>query len=85
MNFLREAGRTILEDDNSYKFILIDKNSSRKATQRINNTIQTSTILNQAPSVNLNNSNNTNANITVNNSNNNNSVPVMPVTNKEPG
>lgn len=28
MNFLREMGRSVEEDDNSYKFILIDKNSA---------------------------------------------------------
>lgn len=33
MNFLREAGRSIKDDDNSLKFILIDKNS-RKSSSR---------------------------------------------------
>lgn len=30
MNFLHETGRSLEEDDNSYKFILIDKNSRLK-------------------------------------------------------
>jgi hypothetical protein len=31
MNFLREAGRSIRDDDNSLKFILIDKNARKNA------------------------------------------------------
>ena len=41
MNFLREAHRSIKEDDNnSYKFILIDKNANRNnnnKTKQLNN------------------------------------------------
>ncbi len=38
MNFLREAHRSIKEDDNnSYKFILIDKNANRNKNNNNNN------------------------------------------------
>ncbi len=40
MNYLREVGRSIKDDDNSHKFILIDKNArkaSSSANQHINN------------------------------------------------
>ena len=36
MNFLREAHRSIKDDDNSYKFILIDKNATRSKNKSSN-------------------------------------------------
>ena len=41
MNFLREKGRSIQQDDNSYKFILIQKNNST-LTKLANSTSSTS-------------------------------------------
>ena len=41
MNFLREAHRSIKDDDNSYKFILIDKNATRMATTNTNSKTST--------------------------------------------
>ena len=41
MNFLRETGRSIQQDDNSYKFILIQKNNSTR-TNLANSTSSTS-------------------------------------------
>ena len=38
MNFLRESGRSIQQDDNSYKFILIQKNNSTRTTNLANST-----------------------------------------------
>lgn len=43
MNFLREIGKSIEEDDNSYKFILIDKNSRMTNKHNSNNTSNTTT------------------------------------------
>jgi len=47
MNFLRESGRSIQQDDNSYKFILIQKNNSTRTSNLANLTNNsTSTIVN---------------------------------------
>lgn len=42
MNFLRESGRSIQQDDNSYKFILIQKNNSTRTTNLANSTSSSS-------------------------------------------
>lgn len=60
MNFLREAGRSIKDDDNSLKFILIDKNARKGSSSRssitsnnnsrlTSNKNPTSEIINQQP------------------------------------
>jgi hypothetical protein len=49
MNFLREAHRSIKEDDNSYKFILIDKNATRNKNKSSNLNVHKPIVANNLP------------------------------------
>jgi hypothetical protein len=55
MNFLRETGRSIQQDDNSYKFILIQKNNSTRTNlaNSTSSTSNTSKHLNEDQQINL--------------------------------
>lgn len=66
MNHLKETGRSIKQDDNSYKFILIDKNSRKNN----NNNNQNSQASNTSTTTNTNTTNNSNTNNNQNSTNN---------------
>ena len=58
MNYLQETGRSIQQDDNSYKFILIDKNNSTRHNQNATNLTGSITTTNTTSTSAPNNSSN---------------------------